>query len=161
MTAGGNKNGIQIQYFHTQILQIIHFLQNPLQIAAIKMAKIAIFRLRIPVFHALHLIFQIVVFPRFHIIGGISVAKTIYKNLVHDCASCPSRCLEIPQQPKIAVHGKFLRYAVSCIIIRCFIIYDLEKVICRFFCRRQDNTVAIEHTTVFHSFHQQSFVIYT
>ena len=125
------------------------------------MAKITILRLGIPVFYCLHLIFQIVIFCCFHIIGRISIAKTVYKNLVHHRASCPCRRLEIPQQPKISVHGKFLRHTISCIIIGCFIMNDLEKVISRFFRRRQNNTVTIKHAAVFHSFHQQSFIIYT
>ena len=94
------KDRIQIQHFHSQLLQIIKLLPYALQISAIKILHITYFRQLIPVCHPVHIPVQIPVFPVFHIVRWISIAETIRINLIHNRTFRPMRRVKIRNQAK-------------------------------------------------------------
>ena len=90
-----NKNRIQIQNFDSQILQIIQLIHNPLQITAIKMTDIHVVRISPPVLFLLRMQLHIAVLMIQYIIGWISIAETVCKNLIKNRPLCPVRRLKI------------------------------------------------------------------
>ena len=95
-----NKHRIQINDLHTEILQIIHLVNDALQIAAVEIADIHLLREAVPVIHLVDLLTDVAVLSRQHIVGRISVAEAVHKNLIHDSALCPVR------RPKSRGDGK-------------------------------------------------------
>ena len=91
VVAWGNKHRIQINHIHPKLLQIIQFIHDSLKIAAVKFPDTHNCRNFSPVIHFHGNIPNIGVFSGFHIIGRISVIKTIHINLVHDRTLQPFR----------------------------------------------------------------------
>ena len=89
-----NKHRIQINDLHTEILQIIHLVNDALQIAAVEIADIHLLREAVPVIHLVDLLTDVAVLSRQHIVGRISVAEAVHKNLIHDSALRPVRRME-------------------------------------------------------------------
>ena len=78
-----DKNWIQINNLNSQILQIIQFVHDSLQVTAVKFTYAHHCRNLIPLFYLYTLISNIMIFSGHNIIGRISVKKTVYINLVH------------------------------------------------------------------------------
>ena len=94
MIGGRHKNRIHIDHLNSQILQIIQFVNNPLQVSAVKIPHVHILGRPVPVFHLRHMLADIAVLPCLHVIGGVSVAETVHVNLIHDRPFCPVRGME-------------------------------------------------------------------
>ena len=94
------KDRIQIQHFHSQLLQIIKLLPYALQISAIKILHVTYFRQLIPVCHPVHIPVQIPVFPVFHIVRWISIAETVRINLIHHRTFRPMGRVKVRNQAK-------------------------------------------------------------
>ena len=86
-----NKQGIEINYFDPQLLQIVQLFQYPLKITAIKFPHSHQRRIFIPVIHLCTRLSNIHILTGLYIIICISIIKTIHKNLIHYCAFCPVR----------------------------------------------------------------------
>ena len=97
------KNRIQIQNFHAKILQIVQFIHDTLQIAAIKLTHAHRCRHFIPVTHLRHMLINICIFTVNNIICLIPIIKTIHKNLVHHGTFCPVRCMKSRNQTEIEI----------------------------------------------------------
>ena len=52
----------------------------------------------------------------FHIIGRITIAEAIYKNLIHDCTLCPLRRRKSRYDSKGVVVFSVIRYTISVVI---------------------------------------------
>ena len=65
---GRDKKRIEINHLHPQILQIIHFIQDTLQIPSVKVPYIHLGRITIPVLHPAHRLVNITVFAGLNII---------------------------------------------------------------------------------------------
>ena len=92
MVGGRYKQGIKINNINPQILQIIHLIQNTLQIPSVKIPYIHLCRICVPVLYLPGFIPDIMILSCEDIIGRIPVAKAIHINLVHYRALCPGRC---------------------------------------------------------------------
>ena len=82
MIGRGYENRVQIKDIHAQFLQIIQMIQNPLQIAAVKFPDSHFCRIFVPVSHPGHGLPYINIFSVQHIIGRITVGKTIHIYLI-------------------------------------------------------------------------------
>ena len=51
MIGGGHKDGIQIQYFYAQVLEIIQFVPHALQVTTVKTMNIHALRHAVPIFY--------------------------------------------------------------------------------------------------------------
>ena len=100
MVGGRYKDGVKINYLHAQILQVVHLVQNALEIASVKFPDSHKFRIFVPVPYPGGTVPDVIIFPVFHIVGRISIVKTIRINLIHDSALCPVR------RPKSRGDGK-------------------------------------------------------
>ena len=87
----GHEYRVHVNDLDAQILQIIQFIQDALQIAAVEPAHVHVLRRFAPVLYLFHLLVDIAVFSCQHIIGGIAVAEAIHVDLVHDRALGPVR----------------------------------------------------------------------
>ena len=85
------KNRIEVNCFNTKLLQIIKFIQNPLQISAVKFTHIHQSRVSSPFFHLVYMRTDITVFIVHDIIRLIAIAETICVDLVHNRPFCPVR----------------------------------------------------------------------
>ena len=95
------KQRIEINGINTQALDIIQLIHNPLKIPAVKTPHIQSQRVIRPVSrtggrNSIH----IQIFSVQYIIGRISVAETIHKNLIENGTLCPSRYMHTRAQHK-------------------------------------------------------------
>ena len=88
---GRYENRVHVNDLNSQILQVVQFIQNSLQVAAVKAADIHRLGIFVPILHTLHLLANVAVLSGQHIIGGIAVAETVHVNLIHDRALGPLR----------------------------------------------------------------------
>ena len=159
MVGRRDKYRVQVNSLHLQALQIAEFIPDSPDIASIETSHIHLGRKLIPVPHPLHGFPNIDVFIRFHIICRVTVTKTIYINLIHNCALAPirykksgshmKRCLPrrlicrpqtavetdilLPVRPEAVIQDLFSKYIFTAVIIK------------------QAVAVAVFHVTLFHS----------
>ena len=107
-----NKNRVQINNIHSQILQIIQFIHNSLQVTAIKLPHPHYCRNFSPVSYPGSHIANIKIFTILHIIRRIPIAEAIHKNLVHNSTLRPLGCIiiriNLKLQTLLRVHGNTL-----------------------------------------------------
>ena len=108
VVGGRYKHRIQINGLYPKALNVIQLIPNALQISSIKTAYIHGRRIFSPVRHTAHRLSDVNILPRLYIIVGISVAKTICKNLVHHRPLSPVRRVKARSDLKIK-----LRPAIS------------------------------------------------
>ena len=94
MIGWGYKQRIKVNHFNPQILKIVQLIQNPLKISSVEITNVQGFRHLIPVFYLPARRANINIFSILHIIVRIPIAEAIHKNLVHDRAFGPLRCLK-------------------------------------------------------------------
>ncbi len=105
-----HEERVKINHIDTQILQVIHFIQNSLQIPSVKFTNSHGVRIFIPILYLHRISANISVFIRQHIVFGISIIKTVYVYLVHHGSLCPFRRFVTRYQPEIAFPDRFLLY---------------------------------------------------
>ena len=98
------KQRIEIDNIYAQVLQIIQFFTNALQITAIKMSDVHIVRILIPVLYLFCRFVNIKIFIIQHVIRGISIAETVDKYLIENCALCPVRHIKSRTYLKVIFH---------------------------------------------------------
>ena len=136
----GNENRVQIDSLNPQLLQIIKFIQHPLQIAAVKILDIHILRHLIPVIYLMHVPVNIIVLMIQNIIGRISVAEPVHKDLVHDTALGPVRRMKTRMNSEHMLRGRLMSGSQPVVITGCFSRQDFKVIgkciLChRNFCR--------------------------
>ena len=82
MAGRGDKNRVQVQNLDTQVLQVIEFIDDSLEVAAVEAAEIRIGRQSIPIRHMLGMADGIVILVVHNIIGRIAVEETVRENLI-------------------------------------------------------------------------------
>ena len=90
----GYEQRIKIDDFHAQILQVIQFIHNALQIAAVKLPDTHGCRPFAPISHMNRMLLYVRVLIIQHIVGGIPVAEAVHQNLVHNGAFRPVGCMK-------------------------------------------------------------------
>ena len=107
-----NKNRVQINNIHSQILQIIQFVHNSLQVTAIKLPHTHYCRNFSPVSYPGSHIANIKILTILHIISRIPITEAIHKNLVHNSTLRPLGCIiiriNLKLQTLLRVHGNTL-----------------------------------------------------
>ena len=94
VAGGGYEDRVQVDHFHTQILQIVQFVNDALNIAAVEVAVIRVSRRSVPVGYALGVSDGVIVFVVHHVVCRIPVAEPVRKNLVLYGTLSPSRHVE-------------------------------------------------------------------
>ena len=89
VVGGRDKQGIEVNDLHSQILEIVQLLHDALQVTSVEAPHVHGRRVFIPVLHMFHRFSDIDVLSVFHIVGWISIAETVHKDLVHDRALGP------------------------------------------------------------------------
>ena len=82
VAGGRDEDRIQIQHLYAEVLQVVQFVDNSLDIPAVKIADIRVRRRRVPVVLMLGVADDIVVFVVHHVVRRIPVAEPIRKDLV-------------------------------------------------------------------------------
>ena len=98
-----DKDRIQIEDLHTQVAQVVQLVNDALQVSAVEVSYIHGLGQAVPFVHGVHMAVDIAVFIRFHVVGGISVAEAVDKDLVHDGAFGPVRCGKTGENPERVV----------------------------------------------------------
>ena len=113
---GGNKNRVKIQNFHAQVFQIVHLIQDALQIPAVKIPYVHGRGILIPVLYAAALGPDILILVGQHVVGRIPVIEAVHINLVHDRALCPVRRIESRYDHKIVVLIRPLHHSPEIVV---------------------------------------------
>ena len=111
MVGWRDKQGVEIDHIHTQILQIIQFFRNALKISAVKLPDPHGGRPLVPVGHPDRPFPDIAVLVVEHIIVRVSVAEAVDHDLIHHCAFCPVRGMESRAYGKGMAFRKVTRHA--------------------------------------------------
>ena len=86
-----DKQRIEVQDFHAQILQVIQLIDHSLQIPAIELPHPHLIRIFIPVCYLPAVISYIKILPGLYIIGLVAIIEPVCKNLIHYRPFCPIR----------------------------------------------------------------------
>ena len=84
-----DKNRVKVDHIHPQILQIIQFVPDSLNVSTIKLPDPHKCRTLIPVCNFHSRIPNVEILSVLHIIRWISIIETIHKNLIHDSTFGP------------------------------------------------------------------------
>jgi len=90
----GNKQRIEVDDLHPQILQVIQLVPHALQVTAVETAYIHRRRVSAPVRNPVYRTPNVDILTLCHIIALVSIAEAVHKDLVHDCALRPLRRME-------------------------------------------------------------------
>ena len=82
MAGGGDKNRVEIKHLDAEILEIVQLVEDALQVAPVEAAVIRIGGWGVPVRHVLGVPDRIIILVIHHIVGRITVAEPIRKDLV-------------------------------------------------------------------------------
>ena len=107
MIRRGNKEGIKVDHLYAQSLQIVQFVINTLQIAAIETSHVKVRRILAPVRDVFHRHGDVVILSVHHVIGTVTVAKAIDQDLVHHRALGPVRRRKTGGDGKGILHPHF------------------------------------------------------
>ena len=97
---GGYKQRVEINNLHAQILEIVQFIHDPLQIPSIKVPDVHSLGRTVPVFYLLYFFINITILSGYHIIGRVAVTEPVCKNLIHDGSLGPVRRLKSRHNPE-------------------------------------------------------------
>ena len=101
MVGGRNEQRIEINSLYAQILQIVEFFSDPLQIAAVETADVEFVGIFIPLGYALRVPARVVIFVVLHVVRGVAVAETVGENLIENGALSPVGNLEARHERKV------------------------------------------------------------
>ena len=111
-----NKQRIKINDLDTKLAKIIKLIKHTLQIATIELSYTHIGWIFIPILNLTDVFAYITVFIIKHVIRFITIAKSIGKYLVHNCALCPVRCLKSRHNLEIIISIKFFNSSYLIVI---------------------------------------------
>ena len=132
VVGGRDKDRIQIENLHAQILQIIQLIHHPLEIAAVKTPHVHGIRKLLPVFHPDALIPDVKIFSGQHIVASIPIAEAVHINLVDHRPSGPGRRMEARHNAKGIIFLQFLSHSQLIVITGEFSRLYLKIIMNRF-----------------------------
>ena len=88
-------------------MQVIQFINDPLDISSVKFPYIHRLRIPVPVIYMMNLLSNIKVLSRLYIIIRVAVTEAVCINLIHDRSFCPIRCRKARHDFKIIIIHKF------------------------------------------------------
>ena len=124
----GHKHRAQVEHFHLQALQIVEFVPDSLDIAAVKPVHIKDGKLLIPFFHLRHRKSDVDIFVSQDIVRRIPVIKPVHEDLVHQGAFRPLRYMESRCDHKRSVHPSRLRHTEAVIVTDFVSFYNLKII---------------------------------
>ena len=100
MAGGRDENRVQVQYPDAQVLEIIQFIDNSLDVSAVEAAEIGIRGDSIPFRCVFGMADGVIIFIIHHIIGRIAIAEAIHEDLVLHGTFCPVRHMKAGNEPE-------------------------------------------------------------
>ena len=91
MIGRGDKDRVEVDHFHAQLLQIIQLLLDAFEVASPEIPDIHVFGHTVPVADLAGMPVQVSVLIRQHVIGAVAVAETVRIDLIHHGAPRPFR----------------------------------------------------------------------
>ena len=102
--------------FIIQALDIVQFVPHALKVAAVKTAYVHSRRISAPVFYLVNRFANIDILTGLYIIGRISIAEAVYKDLVHHGTFCPVRSVKTRCDLKIKLVRVLIRNSQTVIL---------------------------------------------
>ena len=158
VVGGRHEKRIEINNVDSEILEIVHLVENALQISAVEFADTHLRGIFIPVGNLLAVSVKICVLIGQNVVALVAVVKSVHVNLVHNGAFCPCGSSETCDDTEIVIFLNLSGQTSGIVIAHYLSGKNLKAVSECFFVHGNNAGIIIEHGIHLGFDHLEGFV---